>query len=150
VRHRETEPWEAYGAFLAAGPIADDLYGERRPDLGLGEGDLDYLRTMARQVRQETRAGRPPLGAHVARTASVQAIAKLAWAEAHRDLVTHYGAVLAVAERLLNSRRTLAGPEIRDIVASAPPADAPRAGCAADFWPPWFMKDWWTPGTMAR
>jgi hypothetical protein len=149
VRHSKTETWESYGALLAAGPIADDIYGERRPDLAQGDGDVDYLRTMARQVRQETRAGRPPIGAKVARTASVQTIAKLAWAEAYRDVTANYGAVLAVADRLLSSRHTLAGPEIRDIVASAAPADAPRASWAADFWPPWFMKGWWTPGTAA-
>jgi hypothetical protein len=145
VRHSKAETWEAYGALLAAGPIADDLYGERRPDLAQGDGDLDYLRTMARQVRQETRAGRPPIGAKVAQTASVQTIAKFAWAEAYRDLIANYGAVLAVADRLLSSRHTLAGPEIRDIVASAAPVGAPRAGWAADFWPPWFMKNWWVP-----
>jgi hypothetical protein len=144
VRHRADETWQAYGALLCAGPIADDIYGTRRPDLARGVGDLAHLRTMARQVRQETRAGRPPAGVTVTRTASVQAIARIAWAQAHRDLVANYGAVLAVAERLLACRRTLAGPELRDIVASAPPAEMPRAIWAADFWPPWFMPGWWT------
>lgn len=154
LRHPKKDgPWEGYGAVLAAGPIADDIYTgiTARPHLARQHeaGDLDYLRLAARQVRQETRAKRPPTGVEVPRTASVRAIAALAWREAHDDLVAHYGAVLAVAERLLSSRATVTGGEIRSLIDEAPAADPRRAEQARDFWPSWFMKNWWVP-TPAR
>jgi hypothetical protein len=155
LRHPKTDgPWEGYGAVLAAGPIADDIYTgiTARPNLAHlhEDGDLDLLRLAARQVRQETRARRPPTGVEVPRSASVQAIAALAWREAHDDLVVHYGAVLAVAQRLLNSRATVTGREIRTLIAGAPPADPERADQARDFWPTWFMKNWWVPAPAGR
>jgi len=150
LRHRKAEPpWEDYCAVLAAGPIADDIYTgmRRRPDLARPIGDYELLRTAAREVRQETRAGKPPPGIEVSRKATVRAIAAIAWQQAHADLTGHYGAVLAVAERLLSSRRTLTGAEVRHLVATAPAlVGLPRcAQFAAEFWPSWFMTGWWVP-----
>lgn len=146
LRHPKVErPWQDYGAVLAAGPIADDIYTgiTQRPHLARPAGDLNLLRTAAREVRQETRAGNPPLGVVVSRQSTVRAIAALAWNDAHQELAAHYGAVLAVAERMLSSRRTLTGAEIGHLIATAEPAGLPHAGLAADFWPAWFMKGWW-------
>ena len=150
LRHPKTEgPWQDYGAVLAAGPIADDLFTGigARPTLALRheKGDLGYLRLAARQVRKETRAKRPPPGVQVAPTATVRSIAVIAWREAHHTLVGHYGAVLAVAERLLSSRATVTGAEVRDLIAAAPQVEPSRSDLALDFWPSWFMKNWWVP-----
>lgn len=147
LRHPKAEsPWQGYCAVLAAGPIADDVYTRirERPHLARAAGDYDLLRDAARQVRQETRARRPPVGIEVSRNATVRAIAELAWRQAHRDLVANYGAVLAVAERLLSSRRTLAGAEIQHLADTAVSAEMPHADLAGEFWPSWFMRGWWT------
>lgn len=149
LRHPKTEgPWQFYGAVCAAGPIADDVHTgiNRRPQLAQlhSMGDLGNLRQMAREVRQETRKHRPPPGVEVARTATVRAIAVIAWREAHDVLSTHYGAVLAVAERLL-AARTLTGAEVRHLIADAEPAAMPHPASAEMFWPSLFMRDWWTP-----
>jgi hypothetical protein len=149
VRHRKVEPpWENYGALLAAGPIADDIYtgAQCRPQLARPAGDLALLRDMSRDVRKETRSGSPPPGIVVARMDTVRAIAEAAWQEAYADLMNNYGAVLAVANRLLSSRRTLDGVEVRRMVAATPPVFPPPCGeLMADFWPSWFMRGWWTP-----
>lgn len=147
LRHPKTEgPWQFYGAVGAAGVIADDIHTEitRRPWLARPVGDLANLRQTAREVRQETRERRPPPGVEVPRTATVRAIAEIAWWEAHDALSTHYGAVLAVAERLL-AAGTLTGAEVRHLVATARPAWMPYGAVSRKFWPSWFMKDWWIP-----
>ena len=110
-----------------------------------GRHILDENRIAARQLRRETRAKRPPPGVEVPRTATVRAIAALAWREAHEDLAAHYGAVLAVAERLLGSRATVTGREIRSLLEAAPPAHRGHVELARDFWPSWFTKQWWVP-----
>lgn len=150
LRHPKTEgPWQFYGAVCAAGPIADDFYTgiTQRPMLAQlhAAGDLGNLRQAAQEVRQETRERRPPPGVEVARTATVRAIAEIAWREAHDALSTHYGAVLAVADRLLEVR-TLTGAEVRHLIDVAEPVEPPRcAAIAGEFWPSWFMKGWWVP-----
>lgn len=145
LRHPKTEgPWQFYGAICAAGPIADDIYTRitQRPQLARPAGDLANLRQAAQEVRQETRERRPPPGVEVTRTATVRAIAEIAWREAHDVLSTHYGAVLAAAERLL-AAHTLTGAEVRHLVATAGPAELPYSALAAKFWPSWFMRNWW-------
>lgn len=146
IRWRDDDPWDVYGATLAAGPIADDIFTNirARPQLAREGGDYQLLRQLAREVREEVRGGNPPPGAEVPRV-TVQAIAKTAWLKAYATLVAHYGAVLAVAARLSASSRTVTGAEVCRLMDSADPAEMPHAGPAADFWPPFFMRGWWTP-----
>ncbi len=148
LRHPKTDgPWEFYGAVLAAGPIADDIHTgiTCRPELARPVGDLAYLRQAAREVRQETRERRPPTGVAVPRTATVRAIAEIAWREAHDVLSANYGAVLAIAERL-HAAGTLTGAEVRHLVDTAEPVTMPYGEVSRKFWPPWFMaKGWWAP-----
>jgi hypothetical protein len=155
LRHPKTDgPWEFYGAVCAAGPIADDIYTgiNQRPQLAQHHtpGDLGNLLQAAQEVRQETRERRPPPGVEVARTATVRAIAEIAWWEAHDVLSTHYGAVLAVAERLV-AARTLTGAEVRHLIAVAEPVTMPHSAVSRRFWPSWFMpKGWWSPPPAGR
>lgn len=152
LRHPKTEgPWEFYGAVCAAGTIADDIYTgiTQRPQLARPIGDLANLRQAAREVRQETRERRPPPGVEVGRTATVRAIAEIAWREAYDVLAAHYGAVLAVADRLV-AAGTLTGAEVRHLVDAANPVTMPHGAVSRTFWPSLFMPGWWTPEPARR
>lgn len=150
VRWRDDTPWQDYGAVLAAGPIADDVFTElrARSELVHESGDYELLRRLARDVRRQTRSGDPFPGFEVPHRASVHAIAKIAWTEAHGTLIENYGAVLAIAARLGGSRRTVTGAEVYRLLGCAVPAEMPNASLAADFWPPNFMRGWWTHETQ--
>ena len=67
-------------------------------------------------------------------------IAVVAWADTFRRVVADYGAILAVADALLRSRRALTGSVIRGLVEGAATVEPPpHAHFAETFWPPRFM-----------
>lgn len=141
------ECWRIAAA-AAAGPLVQDIATGCRNRPGVLPGarlDFAEVRDCARLIWQAARRGEPT-GMDLPRRATVRKIAEVAWVEAHRIVAADYGAVLAVAEALLRSPRALTGAEVRRLVDGAhrvePPAVATLAG---DFWPSWFMRDWWTP-----
>lgn len=131
----------------AAGAIAQDIATGCRDRIvatQAGGADFEEVRECARLVWQAQRRGEDT-GMDLPRRATVRKIAEVAWVDAHRIITAEYGAVVAVADALLSSRRALTQAECRRIIAGAskvaPPANAELA---AQFWPSLFMRGWWT------
>lgn len=144
----ETSAWDDL-AVSAAGPIAHDIVtgGGDRPFISTGaKNDFELMHGAACVIRDAYRAGaRPKRG--LSRRSTLQAIAEVGWTAAHRTVVADWGAVLAVADALLGSRRAVTGRDVRLLIERAETAPPPaNAGPAGTFWPPWFQpRDWWTP-----
>ncbi len=115
-------------AVSCAGMIAQDIAGtDERWDIAQDSHAGDVT-----DIRADARAWHAKIG-----DATVQAIIEQSWALAFDVVVDNYGAVLAVAERLLDSRKALTGPEIRACVNAAPtarPDQVPADG--RTFWLP--------------
>lgn len=150
----DVDTWDEM-AVSAGGPIAHDLRtGCRdRPPIVRGAtddlADFTLLREAARFHRAAVLAGAPPEHG-LARRATVQQIAAAAWTDAAHRVAADYGAVLAVAEALLQSPRALTGPQIRALIDATPTVALPPQTVqqAARFWPAWFTTPgWWTSET---
>lgn len=135
---------------FAAGAVAQDIATGCRDRLtGVRAARLDFeeVRHCARLVRDAQRRGEPT-GMNLPPRATVRKVAEVAWVEAYRIVTADYGAVLAVADALLSSRRALTGNDVRRVVDAAGKVEPPPcAGLAEKFWPSWFMRGWWTPET---
>lgn len=149
----ETVTWDEI-AVSAAGPIAHDIINDccDRPFIAQGStGDFEHMRDAARFTRAAFRAGHQPERG-LSRGATVRQITEVGWAEAYHRVTADWGAILAVTDALLDSRRALTGRDIRHLVehaAGAPPP--PHAELAAKFWPPGFQpRRWWTPAARER
>jgi hypothetical protein len=139
----------------AAGPLAEDIATGCRDRLYVTEGalaDFEDFRESARYTRTALRRGaRPDRDRGLSPRSTVRQIAAAAWADTYRLVVADYGAILAVADALLDSRRALTGTEIARVIARAEPAEPPRsAHLAENFWPSWFTgPGWWGPAPRA-
>jgi len=120
-------PAQAAIAISCAGLVAQDVAGVdgRWVIVDGAEADVTSIRQYARSW-------------HAAcDDATVLGLIAMSWAMAFDLVVANYGAVLAVADRLMSSRSALSGPEIREIVDDAPavaPTSVPSDG--RDFWVP--------------
>lgn len=126
-------------AVSCAGLIAEDMVGvDDRWDItyasdGDGDGDIAAIRDDARAWHAASDG------------ATVLDLAARSWAMAFDLIVHNYGAVLAVAEALLSSRRALTGRQIRVRINGAPavrPEAVPDDG--RTFWVPEYsvLRNW--------
>lgn len=130
-----------------AGALAQDIATGCQHRGGIVKGaqsDLVEVRDCARLVHAAQRAG-ADTGMDLPPRATVRKIAEVAWADAYRIVTSEYGAILAVADALLNTRRALTQADCRRIIDGADRVEPPPvAHLAESFWPAWFMRNWWT------
>ena len=138
VRDRKTGyPLDMWATVMCAGILTEDITTDtdRADILESGRSDATYVRDIAREMHR----ARPGDG-------TVLHLAALAWTTAYQLVTSNYGAIRAVADQLLNSRRALTGPQVRRCIAAAstalPPAPRPDS---ATFWLPDeadFIRTW--------
>lgn len=124
-------------AISCAGIIAQDVAGtDERWDIAemSGAGDIRNIRDDAQLWHAAASDG-----------ATVLDLINRSWVMAFDLIIDNYGAVLAVAERLLLSNKALTGPEIRACINGAPtvqPDDVPADG--RTFWIPRYstLRNW--------
>ncbi len=142
-----TDTWDEMVVF-AAGPIAHDIITgcRNRMPIIASLSDFEHIRDAARYTHHAVRAGEP-LVKGLPRTTTVRQYVVASWADACRQVMDDWGAVLAVADALLDSRRAVSGKAIRRIVAAAAPVEPPpHAHLAASFWASGFTPPgWWAP-----
>lgn len=151
-REVATTTWDMM-AGAAAGALAQDIASGCLDRQWITEGsepDFEEIRELARFTRDAWRGGRARPSRGLSKRATVRQIAAAAWIDTHRMVTADWGAILAVAEALLRSRRALTGRQVRGLVHAADTVATPaHAHMAADFWPAWFMPGgWW--GTQLR
>lgn len=145
LRPRRRWPHHETVAISCAGMVAEDVVdtGDRWEIVEASHsGDVTEIRDGARRWH----ATRPD-------DSTVLGLIGEAWATAY-DLVTgHYGAVLDVTARLLTSRKTLTGREIKTLIAAAPTVTPPPplTDDGRTFWvPPYTSLRSWGPATRRR
>jgi len=122
-------------AISCAGMIAQDVAGEERWFIveESDPGDVANIRDDARRWHAASEG------------VTVLDLITQAWEVAYDLIVNHYGAVLAVAERLMTSRTALTGPEIRTCIDTAP-AESPSSLTPGGrtFWVPEYssLRNW--------
>jgi hypothetical protein len=137
LHDRRRWPRQESLAISCAGMIAQDVAGtdERRSITELSDqGDILAIREYARRWHASTDDG-----------ATVLDLIARSWELAFDLVVENYGAVIAVAERLLTSRRAVTGTQIHTCMASAPtirPDEVPTD--ARQFWVPDYsaLRSW--------
>ncbi|MEV4212557.1 M50 family metallopeptidase [Micromonospora sp. NPDC049662] len=128
-------------AISCAGLIAEDVAGTDER-WGIAEASQDGDVTNIRAAARDWHAASDGV--------TVLDLIARSWELAFDLVLNHYGAVLAVAEHLLSSRRALTGPQIRGCISSAPtmrPESVPADAHA--FWIPNYvsLRNW---GPAAR
>lgn len=134
----------------AAGAIAQDIATECKDRIvttRASHSDFVEVRECARLVHAAQRRGEDT-GMDLPPRATIRRIAEAAWVDAYRIVTSEYGAILAVADALLNADRALTQADCRHIIDGAGQVEPPSiAHLAKSFWPPRFMKGWWVPGS---
>lgn len=133
----------------AAGAIAHDIATGCKDRIVTTEAsgnDFTEVRECARLVHAAQRRGEDT-GMDLPARATVRRIAEVAWVDAYLIVTAEYGAILAVADALLNTSRALTPADCQRIIDGADRVEPPAiAHLAAQFWPPQFMPGWWVPG----